>query len=52
MNIYKYITENSIEEQMLDIQNKKENLINGAFHMPEDERRRDRIRDIKNIFRI
>ena len=37
---------------MLDIQAKKENLISGAFHMPDEERRRQRVNDILNIFNI
>ena len=37
---------------MLEIQNKKKDLITGAFHMPEEERRRERINDIRNIFGI
>ena len=50
--IYKYITKDSIEEKMVEIQNKKKDLITGAFHMPEEERRRERINDIRNIFGI
>ena len=50
--IYKYITKDSIEGKMLEIQNKKKDLITGAFHMPEEERRRERINDIRNIFGI
>ena len=37
---------------MIQIQNDKKNLISGAFHMPEEERRRERINDIRNIFGI
>ena len=37
---------------MVAIQEKKKTLINGAFHMPEDEIRRSRIQDIKKIFKI
>ena len=37
---------------MLDIQAKKEDLISGAFHMPDEERRRQRVNDILNIFNI
>merc|ERR1740131_360929 len=34
--IYKYVTQGeSIEETMLQIQEKKKNLIDGAFHMPD-----------------
>ena len=50
--IYKFITKESIEGKMLEIQNKKKDLITGAFHMPEEERRRERINDIRNIFGI
>jgi len=50
--IYKYITNNSIEGQMMDIQNKKKDLITGAFHMPEEARRRQRVDDIRTIFGI
>merc|ERR1719300_329980 len=50
--IYKYITKNSIEEKMLEIQAKKKDLINGAFTMQAEARRRERIDDIRNIFGI
>ena len=50
--IYKYITKESIEGQMMEIQRKKKDLINGAFHTPEEERRRQRIDDIRTIFGI
>merc|ERR1719516_827386 len=30
--IYKFVTKDSIEEKMLEIQSKKETLISGAFH--------------------
>ena len=50
--IYKFITKSSIEGQMVEIQNKKKDLINGAFHMPEEERRRQRLDDIRTIFGI
>ena len=50
--IYKYITKNSVEETMMEIQVKKKDLISGAFHIPEDERRRQRVNDIRSIFGI
>merc|ERR1712055_1275716 len=34
VTIYKYITKNSIEETMMEIQEKKKDLISGAFHIP------------------
>ena len=37
---------------MMQIQAKKEELISGAFHMPDEDRRRQRINDIINIFNI
>jgi len=52
VTIYKYITKDSIEEKMLEIQEKKKDLISGAFHMPAEARRRQRIDDIRNIFGI
>jgi len=52
VHIYKYITKESIEEKMLEIQAKKKDLISGAFHMPEEKRRRERVQDIMNIFGI
>jgi SWI/SNF-related matrix-associated actin-dependent regulator of chromatin subfamily A3 len=52
VTIYKFITKESIEEKMMAIQAKKEELISGAFHMPDDERRRQRINDVLNIFNI
>merc|ERR1712130_964338 len=45
VTIYKYIMKDSIEEKMLDIQGKKKDLINGAFHMPADDRRMQRVDD-------
>ena len=50
--IYKFITNESIEGKMIQIQNEKKDLITGAFHMPEEERRRQRIGDIRTIFGI
>merc|ERR1719285_1076357 len=45
--IYKFITQGgSIEESMVQMQEKKKDLINGAFHMPDEDRRRQRIDDI------
>ena len=52
VTIYKYITKDSIEEKMLEIQDKKKDLIAGAFQMPAEERRRQRVDDIRNIFGI
>ena len=37
---------------MIQIQNDKKNLISGAFHMPEEDRRMQRIDDIRTIFGI
>jgi len=51
--IYKFITQGgSIEESMVQMQEKKKDLINGAFHMPDEDRRRQRIDDILNIFNL
>ena len=50
--IYKFITNESIEGKMIQIQNDKKNLISGAFHMPEEEGRMQRIDDIRTIFGI
>merc|ERR1712059_203492 len=52
VTIYKFITKDSIEEKMLEIQAKKEELISGAFTIPTAERRQQRIQDIRNIFGI
>ena len=40
----------SIEKQMLDIQEKKKDLIAGAFRQTEQQRREQRIRDIRDMF--
>jgi len=40
----------SIEERMLRIQDKKRDLISGAFRQTEFERRQQRIQDIRDIF--
>ena len=37
---------------MLEIQERKKDIINGAFHMPDDERRRQRINEILTIFNL
>ena len=50
--IYKFTTKSSIEGKMVEIQNKKKDLITGAFHMPEEERRKQRLDDIRTIFGI
>ena len=50
--IYKFITKSSIEEKMVAIQNRKKELITGAFHIGAEEGRRQRIADIRNIFDI
>jgi SNF2 family DNA or RNA helicase len=52
VTIYKYVTKDSVEEKMVEIQKKKKDLISGAFHMDSEERRRERITDIRNIFSI
>jgi len=52
VNIYKFVTKDSIEEKMVEIQEKKKELISGAFQMAADEIRRQRIEDIRNIFGI
>jgi SNF2 family DNA or RNA helicase len=52
VTIYKYISKDTIEEKMMEIQNKKKDLIAGAFHMDGEDRRRERIADIRNIFNI
>ena len=40
----------SIEEKMLEIQDKKKKLIAGAFRQSDNERRQQRIQDIRDIF--
>ncbi len=44
--------QDSIEVKMMELQEKKKELINGAFIMPDEDRRRQRIQDILNIFSI
>ena len=39
-------------EKMLEIQDKKQDLISGAVHMSEEERRRERINNVRNIFGV
>ena len=41
-----------IEMKMLDIQERKKNLISGAFRQTEGERRQQRLRDIRDLFGI
>ena len=40
----------SIEEKMLEIQDKKKKLIAGAFRQSDNQRRQQRIQDIRDIF--
>ncbi|XP_052769521.1 helicase-like transcription factor [Mya arenaria] len=49
--ITKYIVEDSVEEKMLDMQEKKRRLMQGAFGQKQtaEERRQNRITDIKNL---
>ena len=42
----------SIEQKMLDIQERKKHLISGAFRQTETERRERRLQDIRDIFGI
>ncbi|WAR19412.1 HLTF-like protein [Mya arenaria] len=46
-----YIVEDSVEEKMLDMQEKKRRLMQGAFGQKQtaEERRQNRITDIKNL---
>ena len=39
-----------LEEELVEIQNGKKDLITGAFHIGTAERRRQRIADLRNIF--
>ena len=50
--VTKLVMKGSIEQRMLEIQDKKRNLISGAFRQTEGERRRQRIQDIRHIFGI
>jgi SNF2 family DNA or RNA helicase len=40
----------SIEERMLAIQEKKRDLMTGAFGQSDNQRRQQRIQDIRDIF--
>ena len=44
--------DHTMEEKMMVLQEKKERLINGAFHIPAAEERRQRIRNILYIFNL
>jgi len=50
--IVKFIHKDSIEERMMAIQEKKKDLISGAFQQTAAERRQQRIQDIRDIFGI
>ena len=50
VEIIRFIMKDSIENKMLDIQEKKKHLISGAFRQTEAQRRQQRIRDIRDIF--
>ena len=50
VHIHKFITKDSIEEKMIEIQTVKKNLISGAFHQHPEECRKQRIEEISKIF--
>ncbi|XP_059078743.1 helicase-like transcription factor isoform X2 [Tigriopus californicus] len=50
VKIIKFIMKDSIEERMMAIQEKKRDLISGAFRQNEAERRQQRIQDIRDVF--
>jgi SNF2 family DNA or RNA helicase len=52
VTITRFVMKNSIEMKMLDIQERKKNLISGAFRQTEGERRQQRLRDIRDLFGI
>jgi len=52
VEITRFVMKNSIEMKMLDIQERKKNLISGAFRQTEAERRQQRLRDIRDLFGI
>jgi len=52
VEITRYVMKNSIEMKMLDIQERKKNLISGAFRQTEAERRHQRLQDIRDLFGI
>ncbi len=52
VKIIKFVMKNSIEQRMLAIQEKKRNLIAGAFRQSDSERRAQRIQDILDLFGI
>ena len=50
VEIIRFIMRDSIENKMLDIQEKKKTMISGAFRQTDQERRQNRIQEIRNIF--
>jgi SNF2 family DNA or RNA helicase len=52
VEITRFVMKNSIEMKMLDIQERKKNLISGAFRQTEGERRQQRLRDIRDLLGI
>merc|ERR1712025_1482461 len=50
VNIVKFIMRDSIESKMLDIQEKKKDLISGAFRRTDAQRRAQRVQDIRALF--
>ena len=48
--IYRFLVKNSVEEKMLEIQMRKQNLIFGAFQCNQEDQRRRRVEEVMDIF--
>ena len=49
---YKFITENSVEEKMMEIQKRKKELLNMLFNCDKEEIKRRNLEDLKEIFEV
>jgi len=51
VNIYKFISINTVEEKMLEVQERKKDLRNRLFDCDKNKIKRDNLEDFKNIFK-
>lgn len=47
---YKFITVDSVEERMVEIQKRKQNLVNSLFNADKEEIKKRNLEDLKGIF--
>ena len=50
VNVYKFITNDSVEEKMLRIQNRKKNLVQNLFAFDKEAIKKQNLENFKEIF--